>query len=168
MYSKAMKASRSNLKDRSELLTKHKKLKRNSGTFGRKSRTKFIKLTDKPSASLISLRKLLKLITANRKENRKEKPRKVAILLNTTHRLTKEKSKTTMLLEIMALDQEEWTSTPSTIEGLTEHATLAKGHKEADCRSKMTYGFCGKKGHDETHCYTKKNAKKSKTPKDKA
>ncbi|KAK1252012.1 hypothetical protein MKX08_003199 [Trichoderma sp. CBMAI-0020] len=40
MYLKAMKALRSNLKDRSELLMKHKKLKRNSGTFGRKLLTK--------------------------------------------------------------------------------------------------------------------------------
>ncbi|KAK1249609.1 hypothetical protein MKX08_009612 [Trichoderma sp. CBMAI-0020] len=89
-------------------------------------RTKFIKLTNKPSALPISLRKLLKLITANRKENRKEKPRKVAILLNTTHRLTKEKSETTIRFN------------------RTCNACGKKGHKEADYRSKITCGFCAK------------------------
>ncbi|KAK1252007.1 hypothetical protein MKX08_003194 [Trichoderma sp. CBMAI-0020] len=70
-------------------------------------RTKFIKPTNKPLALLILLRKPLKLITANRKGNRREKPRKVAILLNTTHRLTKEKNKMTILLKIIAPNQEE-------------------------------------------------------------
>ncbi|KAL7917133.1 hypothetical protein ACQKWADRAFT_67649 [Trichoderma austrokoningii] len=32
-----------------------------------------------------------------------------------------------------------------------------KGHKEADCRNKITCRFCGKKGHKESDCYTKKN-----------
>jgi hypothetical protein len=31
----------------------------------------------------------------------------------------------------------------------------------------MTCGFCNKKGHDEAHCYIKKNARKSETPKEK-
>jgi hypothetical protein len=31
----------------------------------------------------------------------------------------------------------------------------------------MTCGFCNKKGHDEAYCYTKKNARKSETLKEK-
>ncbi|KAK1241335.1 hypothetical protein MKX08_001309 [Trichoderma sp. CBMAI-0020] len=38
MYLKVMKALRLNLKDRLELLMKHKKLKRSLGTFGRKTK----------------------------------------------------------------------------------------------------------------------------------
>jgi hypothetical protein len=47
------------------------------------------------------------------------------------------------------------------------HACGKKGHKEADYYSKMTCGFCNKKGHDKAYCYTKKNARKSETPKEK-
>ncbi|UKZ61378.1 uncharacterized protein TrAtP1_002643 [Trichoderma atroviride] len=32
----------------------------------------------------------------------------------------------------------------------------------------MTYGFYGKKGHDKSYYYTKRNGKKSKTTKDKS
>jgi hypothetical protein len=49
----------------------------------------------------------------------------------------------------------------------TCHACGKKGHKEADYRFKITCGFCNKKGHDKAHCYTKKNARKSETPKEK-
>jgi hypothetical protein len=43
-----------------------------------------------------------------------------------------------------------------------------KGYKEVDYRSKITYGFYGKKGYNKAYYYTKKNTKKSKTTKDKA
>ncbi|KAK1240147.1 LOW QUALITY PROTEIN: hypothetical protein MKX08_007589 [Trichoderma sp. CBMAI-0020] len=172
MYLKAIKALRPNLKDRLELLIKHKKLKRNSGTFSKKVHAINIPQLSssyslKPSALLISLRKPLKSITANGKENRREKPRKVATLLNTTHRPTKERNKITIdnstrpgRININAINRRRFNRTCNTYG--------KKGHKEADYRSKMTCGFCGKKGHDKTHYYTKKNAKKPKTPKDKA
>lgn len=37
-----------------------------------------------------------------------------------------------------------------------------KGHKEADCRSKLTYGFYKKPGYKEADCYIKKKIKKEK------
>ncbi|KAK1240148.1 hypothetical protein MKX08_007590 [Trichoderma sp. CBMAI-0020] len=156
MYLKAIKALRSNLKDHLESLTKHKKLKRNSGTFGRKRlRMKFIKPTNKLLALLISLRKLLKLITANGKGNRKEKPRKA----KQDDYITKDNGTRPGRIDINAINYRRFNG--------IYNACGKKGHKEADCCSKMTCGFCGKKGHNETHCYTKKNAK-PKTPKDKA
>ncbi|PNP37335.1 hypothetical protein TGAMA5MH_10767 [Trichoderma gamsii] len=50
----------------------------------------------------------------------------------------------------------------------TCNACGKKGHKEADCRSKMTCDFCGKKGHKEAYCYSKKNGKNPEATKDRA
>ncbi|KAK1255575.1 hypothetical protein MKX08_009570 [Trichoderma sp. CBMAI-0020] len=126
-----MKALRPNLKDRSESPMKHKKLKRSSGTFGKKT---------KDSKKEIYYHSL--------------KPKKQ------DDYIAKDNGTRLGRIDINAINHRRFNGTCN--------ACGKKGHKEADCRSRKTCEFCGKKGHNETHCYTKKNAKKPKTPKDKA